>query len=84
MSEGDDHVRVTGRLQAIRNDAVMFSVGDAVPRAAWIPRSLIHGADDIALKGKNKGDQMALRIFRWKAEEAGFVTDRDDRTLDLF
>lgn len=84
MSAGEDYVRITGRLGAIRQDSFMLSVGESVPRGAWIPRSLIHGADDIALNKKQRGEVWTVRMFRWKAEQEGFAGDRDDRTLDLF
>lgn len=90
---GDDYVKVQGRARHVRDAAVLFSVGDSVPRAAWIPRSVLHGADDLTLTkqapqinagGRTGGMAMTLRIRRWKAEEVGFVTSHDQETQDLF
>lgn len=83
MSDRDDYLRIPGRVQYVRPHAVLFTVGDTVPRAAWIPRALIHGADDKqlteeadsinAMRGQG-GMRMTLRMFRWKAEEIGFTS----------
>lgn len=78
----DDYVRVLGKIEAVRKGAVMFSVGKSVPRAAWIPRSLIHGADDLTLDGRMVGEECALRIREWKADEVGFNSQRDDAAAD--
>jgi hypothetical protein len=84
-AEDDEYVSVMGLIHEIRDGAVLFSVGDAVQGGDWIPRSLMHGADDLRLKTQlAKGDRAILRIFRWKAEEVGFITERDTETSDLF
>ncbi len=82
----DDYVRVRGRIKEIRPASVLFAVGAGVERAAWLPRSLIHGADDIALNGKFAGEEMTLRVVEWKADECGFTAPRDDNAAarDLF
>jgi len=89
----DDYVKVQGKARHVRDNSVLFSVGDGVSRGAWIPRSLLHGADDLQLRdrahqinrtGTNVGTPMVLRIRRWKAEEVGFTGDADDQTADLF
>lgn len=70
----DDYVRVPGTVKQVRAGAVLFAVGDGVPRAAWVPRSLIHGADDQALDQLTMVDaKMALRIREWKADELGWT-----------
>lgn len=93
MSDRDEYLRIPGRAQYVRPHAVLFGVGDGVPRSAWIPRSVIHGADDIKLRDETDrinamrgqgGIAMTLRIRRWKAEEVGFDGEQDDRTSDLF
>lgn len=38
-----------------------------------IPRSLIHGVDDIALARAVKGAEVTFRLVEWKAEEVGFA-----------
>jgi len=89
----DDYVKVQGKARHVSDNAVLFSVGDSVSRGAWIPRSLVHGADDLVLRdrrdqinrtGANVGTPLVLRIRRWKAEEVGFTGDADDQTADLF
>lgn len=89
----DDYVKVQGRARHVRDAAVLFAVGESVPRAAWIPRSVLHGADDLTLSrlagqinasGRTGGTAMTLRIRRWKAEEVGFITGHDQETEDLF
>lgn len=91
MPDRDEYVSVKGRARTIKSTAVLFAVGETVSRAAWIPRSLVHGADDKRLdemaarvNGRRDGEAMTLRMFRWKAEEVGFDGERDDRTHDLF
>lgn len=93
MSDPRDYVKVQGKARHVRDGSVLFSVGDSVSRGAWIPRSVIHGADDLALRdrrdqinrtGANVGTPMMLRIRRWKAEEVGFAGETDDQTTDLF
>jgi hypothetical protein len=82
----DEYVRIRGRIEAVRKGSILLSVGESVRRAGWIPRSLIHGADEITLDGRMIGDQVALRVFEWKADELGFTSDhdRDGADGDLF
>lgn len=88
---GDDYVKVAGKVRHVRPASVLFSPGETVG-AAWIPRSCIHGADDLALTDRtgeinragNRGTPMTLRIRRWKAEETGMAGARDGHTEDLF
>lgn len=79
---GDEYVRVRGWIQAVREKSVLFAVGESVRRAGWIPRSCIHGADDLQLDGKMVGDAMTLRIREWKADELGFTSTRNDDAAD--
>lgn len=93
MTDGDDYTKVKGRIRRIRPNAILFTVGESVPRGEWIPRSLIHGADERLLDGlipevaraeRSGGLPREIRIFTWKAEEAGFTASRDQNTCDLF
>jgi hypothetical protein len=84
MSDGEEYVRVFGTLIEIRKKSFLFAVGKGVSRGAWVPRGLIHGADDKAMDAMFNGQQMAVRIFRWKVEQCGFTSSRDDQTHDLF
>lgn len=78
----EQYVAIRGRVKDVRAKSVLFVVGDSVERGDWIPRSLIHGADDIALNGKFGGEAMTLRMFKWKARELGFEPERDDDAAD--
>jgi hypothetical protein len=49
-------------------DAVCITAG---PVTAWIPLSLIHGADELALRKAKRGDVITLRIMTWKVKALG-------------
>ena len=88
----EDYVAIQGKARYLRDGAVLFAVGEGLGQVAWIPRSLIHGADDSELSkhravinaARSTGHAMTLRIFRWKAEETGLLTDQDNESGDLF
>lgn len=93
MSDGERYVGIKGKIASVRAQAILFTVGDSVPRGDWIPRSLIFGPDELKLDRlaaevarlkPSGGLACTLRIFRWKAEECGFLSARDDQTEDLF
>lgn len=46
---------------------------------ALIPRSVIHGADDLKVGGFAAGDAITIRIMAWKAEELGWAAERKPR-----
>lgn len=69
---GEEYVTIRGRVLDVHKTSVLFSVGQSVPRTAWVPRSLIHGGDDRTLDGRFKGEEMSLRIFEWKVDELGW------------
>ena len=84
---GEEYVRVRGRVMEVRPKAVLFAVGDSVPRGDWIPRTLIHGGDERTLDAiAILSHEMTLRIFEWKADELGFTSGRSDAGAlgDLF
>lgn len=92
MTDSDDYVKVEGKVRHVRDAAVLFTPGEKVC-GAWLPRGVIHGADDIALRERTAeinrnanrgGTPMTLRVRRWKAEEVGFTGERDRQTDDLF
>lgn len=78
----DEYVRISCTVEAIRNKAVMLSVGESVRRAAWIPRSAIHGADDLTLDGMMAGTKTVLRIREWKADQEGLTSQHQDAGAD--
>lgn len=66
---GDEYARVTAILQRVTPNA--FLVATPGGGSAWIPRSLIHAADDRKIEGMFAGEAISLRLFSWKAEELG-------------
>jgi hypothetical protein len=85
-NSSEDYVSIRGRLKDRRTNAILFAVGRAVERGDWIPRSLLHGADEIKLDSQRIGDEITIRMFRWKAEELGFETRHEHEAAlhDLF
>lgn len=61
-------LRRTDRPNAILVDAPLGSREKEV----WIPRSLIHGGDELKLSRAFIGQEVTFRIFEWKAEQLGF------------
>jgi hypothetical protein len=38
-----------------------------------VPRSLIHGGDDLNLERSFEGQEITFRLMKWKAEELGLA-----------
>ncbi len=38
-----------------------------------IPRSVIHGADDMKIDDLKRGQEFTFRLFEWKAEQLGLA-----------
>lgn len=75
----EDYITVYGTIGEIRPQAVLFSVGTPAHgcrTSEWIPRSLIHGADERTLDSRFAGERSALRIFRWKVKALGWESTR--------
>lgn len=53
--------------------AVAFKLKVPGGRTAWIPRSLVHGADDLRLPHLDLDEEQTLRIREWKCEEVGLA-----------
>lgn len=71
---GDSYVKVKVRVRRWTADAALLSPDAEQRRQAWVPRSHIHGVDEATLEDVRLHDEVIiLRIFRWKAEEMGFV-----------
>ncbi len=81
--EGDDRAQETGHetyrdvtthFRDLTRSAVLV---DAPPsfrgKTVWLPRSLIHGADDLKLGNLAEGAEITFRLMDWKAEEVGFA-----------
>jgi len=68
----DSYRTVTTKLRGLSRDAVLVER----PRAdsfVWIPRSLIHGADESKFAGMFIGEETTFRLMEWKAEEVGWA-----------
>ncbi len=80
---GDRYLTVRVRIEEVRPTSVLFRHGDTT---TWVPRSLVHGADDADLDGRFAGEEIALRIFAWKCRELGLEGERDRSAAarDLF
>lgn len=93
MTHPNDFVGIKGIVRTVRKDSVLFSVGDSVPLAAWVPRSVVTATDnrtlddiwsDMNAMQRPKPVPMTLHMQRWKAEEAGFTGTPDSETVNLF
>jgi hypothetical protein len=85
----ESYTAVRGTIQEVRPEAVLFAVGTAAHgcrTAAWIPRSLIHGADERTLDCRFAGEETTVRIFDWKVKALGWQAERsaDGASRDLF
>lgn len=70
----DTYRTVTTRLRGIRLASIF--VDRPASRGAGevsIPRSLIHGSDDLGIEGRFIGEEITFRLMEWKAEEIGFA-----------
>jgi hypothetical protein len=70
----DEYRTVTATARMVTERAVLIDTKDG---ARWVPRPLIHGADDITIQpvGLNIGDakEWTFRLRDWKAEELGLA-----------
>ena len=65
----DNYVKVTVEIATATRDAI----GIKTPAGAfeWLPRSLIHGGDELRLDKAIKGERVTFRLVEWKAERLG-------------
>jgi hypothetical protein len=64
---------VTAKLTGVRPNAI-FIQSRRAPADLSIPRSLIHGADDIRLDDRSLvKKEVTFRLADWKAEELGLA-----------
>lgn len=66
------------RVRIVRpsTNAVCVAAG---PITAWIPLSLIHGADEINVRMSDPGDTLTLRVMDWKVAALGLPVINHDR-----
>lgn len=66
----EDYCKIDCIFVRLSGGAVLIDVsGDK----HWIPRSCIHGADEIRLRDCDEGDELCLRIFEWLCEKESLV-----------
>lgn len=66
----DEYVRVTAVVEGKTDKAVRLSNGET---HAWVPRSCLHAADDVALNNMSIADERTFRMREWIAEREGFI-----------
>lgn len=64
---------VTTRFRGISPSGKAIFVDRPIAGQVSIPRSLIHGADDLKLNRYSDGDEITFRLMEFKAEELGFA-----------
>lgn len=73
----DDYRTITTRFRGISPTGKAIFVDKPKNQAhrdwAVIPRSLIHGGDDLKFDGYFAGEEVTFRVLAWKAEELGFA-----------
>lgn len=62
------YTRVRATFIRYTQSAALFEIDDA---EQWIPRSLIHGGDDMQLARLARGDEFSFQLMEWKAKELG-------------
>ncbi len=66
MSDDDPYRTVDCWVKAVRDASVLIVIGDDAIEQRWVPRSLLHGADDGDLKDlQGRADPCRLRIREW-------------------
>lgn len=72
-TKDERYIRVRVKLLRRQKAAILVALDGYPDHQGWIPRSLIHGADESELDSKPIGATLALRIFDWKARQMGFA-----------
>jgi hypothetical protein len=81
----ESYTRVKAILHVLTRDAAQISVTDkgALLSPVWLPRSLIHGADDLKLAKAMKNDEVTVRVMDWKANELGLIPARQPNQSEM-
>lgn len=82
----DDYVTVTTILRRVRDQAVLVDRARDDRETVWIPRSVLFGADDLAVERAAIGAEVTIRVRRWKADDLELVPDKHQkaqRSLEL-
>lgn len=71
VASKEKYVSVTAFVTHITADAIQVDqIGRADP-PVWIPRSLIHTADDLKISRLNTIEELTFRLMEWKAKALG-------------
>jgi hypothetical protein len=65
----DDYVVIEGRVKFTRLKSILF-VPIEGPVDVWVPRSLLHAADDMAVEDNELEE---IRVREWFAQKEGLI-----------
>lgn len=68
---GDGYIKVPALLSVVNKDSVRLCNPLNWAQGSSVPRSLLHGSDDMALDGRPCGTVYTFRIREWKAKALG-------------
>ena len=66
----DTYITLDCTIKGLTAKAVLLEYHD---HTAWVPRSLLHGADDRVLDDGAVGQTRTVRMLDWKATQEGWV-----------
>jgi hypothetical protein len=67
----DEYRTVTATVVIVKDRAIQVEVNGG---QKWLPRSLLHGGDDIKMGQLHKlPSEATFRLMEWKAEEVGLT-----------
>ena len=66
----DNYVEIDCMFVRSTLKAVLIDIGGD---EFWVPRSCIHGGDEIRIPSLDSGDEVTLKIFQWFAEKEGLL-----------
>lgn len=74
----ETYARIEAIIHTVTRDAVQLSLTGrgSFPAPVWVPRSLIHGGDDLKLAKAMRNDTLTIRVMEWKAREIGLLSGR--------
>lgn len=83
MTESYAKIEVT--IHLVKRDAVQISPTGrgSFPVTVWVPRSLVHGGDDLKLAKALRNDTLTIRIMEWKAKDLGLLPSSTPRQSEL-
>lgn len=68
----DDYITITGTFKAARPKSVLLHIDD-VRGPIFIPRSVMHGADERVCDEWAEGQEVTIRVREWFCEKEGLV-----------